>query len=160
MKVVLIVLVAVVGIAIFGALMLAIIGYKIAKNTHVNQEGDRMKVETPFGNFTANDPEQAAKDLGVEIYPGAQLQKNGSATATFGSVRTVAANFTSSDSVDKICTFYKSKFPAATVKASDQTHCSIVSTDQTSTITINVEASGDTSKISIASVTKKAASSN
>ena len=160
LKVILIVFAVIVGIGILGIATIGIVGYHIAKSSHVTQEGDRVKVETPFGTINANDPEQAAKDLGVDIYPGAQVQKNGAADITFGPVHTVAANFVSSDSVDKVCTFYKSKFPASTVKTSDQNHCSIVSNDQQNVITINVEGSGDTTKIQIANVTKKAASSN
>ena len=73
-----------------------------------------MKVETPFGSIeTSNDPDQAAKDLGVDIYPGAEVQKNGSATVNFGSIHTVTASFDSSDSVDKVCDFYRSRFPNA-----------------------------------------------
>ncbi len=70
-------------------------------------------------------------------------------------MHTVAANFESSDSVDKVCGFYKSKFPNSTVTTSDQNHCTIVSTDQKNMVTINVEASGDTTKFQITSVSKK-----
>jgi len=160
LKVILIVFAVIVGIGILGIATIGIIGYHIAKSSHVTQEGDRVKVETPFGTINANDPEQAAKDLGVDIYPGAQVQKQGSADVSIGPVRTVTANFESSDSVDKVCTFYKSKFPASTVKTSDQNRCTIVSTDQNGTITINAEASGDTTKIQITNVTKKTKSSN
>ena len=160
LKVVLIVVVVIVIFGILGIATLGIIGVHIARNSRVTQEGERVKVDTPFGTFSANDPEQAVKDLGVDVYPGAKPQKSGSASATLGGVHTVAANFESSDSVDKVCTFYKSKLPAATLKSSDPNRCSIVSTDQTNTITINVRAAGDTTKIQIASVSKKSASSN
>lgn len=160
LKVILIVFAVIVSIGILGIATIAIVGYHIAKSSHVTQEGDRVKVETPFGTINANDPEQAAKDLGVDIYPGAQVQKQGAADIAFGPVRTVAVNFESSDSADKVCAFYKTKFPAAKVKSSDPNRCSIVSTDQNNTVTINVEGSGDTTKIQIANVTKKATSSN
>jgi len=150
----------IVGIGILGMVTCGIVIHHIAKGSHVTQEGDRVRVETPFGTVNANDPEQAAKDLGVDIYPGAQIQKNGAADVAFGPVHTVAANFISSDSVDKVCTFYKSKFPASTVKTSDQNRCTIVSNDQQNMITINVEGGGGTTNIHIASVTKKATSSN
>jgi hypothetical protein len=159
-KVILIVVAALVVFGIAGVAAIGFVGYHFAKNSHVTQEGERVKVDTPFGTFSANDPEQAAKDLGVEIYPGAQVLKSGSASATFGDVHTVAANFESSDPVDKVCAFYKSQLPSATVKASEQNRCTIVSTDEKNTITINVEATGDTTKFQIASVSKKPASSN
>jgi hypothetical protein len=160
LRVILIVIAVIIGIGIIGIATVGIIGYKIAKSSHVTQEGDRVKVETPFGTINANDPEQAVKDLGVDVYPGAQAQKAGSADLTFAGVHTVTANFLSSDSADKVCSFYKSKFPTANVKSSDQNHCTIVSEDPKNVVTINVQASGDTTKFQIASVTKKGASSN
>ncbi|MGA2855267.1 MAG: zinc ribbon domain-containing protein [Candidatus Sulfotelmatobacter sp.] len=160
LKVILIVVAVIVGIGILGMVTCGIVIHHIAKSSHVTQEGDRVRVETPFGSINANDPEQAVKDLGVDVYPGAQVEKNGSADLTFAGVHTVTANFDSGDSVDKICSFYKSKFPAATVTSSDQNRCSIVSEDPKNVVTINVEAHGDTTKFQIACVTKKAASSN
>src|SRR5579864_556692 len=50
--------------------LLTAIGLHIAKRTRVTQQGDHVKVDTPFGNFEASkDPDQAAKNLGVDIYP-------------------------------------------------------------------------------------------
>ncbi len=161
LKTVLIIVAVVVGLGILGIAMLAIIGIHFAKHSHVTQEGDHVKVESPFGTVeSSKDPQQAAKDLGVDVYPGAQALKNGAASVSFGNMHTIAANFESSDSVDKVCAFYKSKFPNATVNTSDQSHCTIVSSDQQNMITINVEASGTTTKFQITSVSKKLTQSN
>lgn len=161
LKVVLIVIGAIFGILILCIATVAIIGYHYAKNSHVTQEGDHVKVDTPFGTFSANDPEQAMHEIGVDLYPGAQVQKNGAATATFGNVHTVAASFQSSDPFDKVCSFYKSRFPNSTVTTSDPRRCTIVATDVKNTITINVEdAGGGGSKFQITSVSKKPGSSD
>jgi len=122
LKIILIVIAVFVGIGILGMVTCGIVLHRIAKSSHVTQEGDKVKVETPFGTINANDPEQAVKDLGIEVYPGAEAQKAGSADLTFGGMHTVTANFTSSDSVAKICDFYKSRFPSARVKTSDENH--------------------------------------
>jgi hypothetical protein len=161
LKVILIVVAVIVGIGILGIATIGVIGYHFAKSTHVTQEGDHVKVETPFGKVeTSKDPDQAAKEIGVDIYPGAEVQKNGASSTSFGSVHTVTANFQSSDSVDKVCAFYKSRFPGSMVNTSDQNRCTIVSNDQRNMITINVEASGNTSRFQITNVSKKTASSN
>jgi hypothetical protein len=161
LKTVFIIIAVFVGLGILGIAMLAVIGIHFAKHSHVTQEGDHVKVESPFGTVeSSKDPEQAAKDLGIDVYPGAQVLKNGSASVSFGNMHTVAANFESSDSVDKVCAFYKSKFPGAKVATSDQNHCTIVSSDQKNMITINVQASGDTTKFQITSVSKKLTQSN
>jgi hypothetical protein len=161
LKIILIIIAVVIGLGILSVGAFSFFVYHIAKSSHVTQEGDHVKAETPFGSFESSaDPEQTAKDLGVDVYPGAQALKNGSASVSLGSMHTVAANFESSDSLDKVCSFYKSKFPNSTVKTSDQNHCTIVSTDQKNMITINVQANGDTTKFQITSVSKKLAQSN
>src|ERR1019366_789980 len=154
LKIILIVIAVVVCLGILGIATVGIIGYHIAKSSHITQEGDHVKAETPFGSF------ESSKDLGVDVYPGARVLKNGSASVSFGNMHTVAANFESSDSFDKVCSFYKSKFPNSTVNTSDQNHCTIVSTDQKNMITINVQASGDSSQFQITSVSKKLTQSN
>jgi len=161
LKIVLIVLAVIVGIGILGVATVGFIGYRIAKSAHVTQNGDSVKVETPFGNVeSSKDPDQAARDLGIEIYPGAEVQKNGASSASFGGVHTVTAMFESSDSLDKVCEFYKAKFPNAMSTTADQSRCTIVSNDQKQMVTINIEARGDASKFQITNVTKKASVSN
>jgi len=156
LKIVLIVVAVIIGIGILGVATVGIVGYRIAKRAHIRQEGGNVKVETPFGNVeTSSDPAQTAKDLGVDVYPGAEIQKNGTATTTFGSVHSASASFTSSDSVDKVCAFYKSRFSNAMVSTSDNNRCTYISNDEKNMITINVEGGGDTTKIQITNVSKK-----
>ena len=158
LKIILIVVAVIVVIGIFAVASVGFFAYRVAKSAHVTQEGDHVKVETPFGSVSANDPEQAAKDLGIDIYPGAEVQKNGASSMTFGSIHTVTAAFASSDSLDKVCSFYKSKFPNAMSTSSDQNRCTIVSNDQKNMVTVNIETNGDGSKFQITNVSKKSAS--
>jgi hypothetical protein len=165
LKIILIVFAVIVTLGILGIATIGFIGYRFAKNSHVKQEGDKVKVETPFGTFSANDPEQAVRDLGVDVYPGAEVQKNGAASVTVAGIHTVTASFESSDSVDKVCSFYKAKFPSATVTSSDQNRCTIVSSDRAlnegkNSITINIESSGDNTKFQVTNVSKTSGSSN
>jgi hypothetical protein len=156
LKVILVIVGVIVLIGVLGMVTCGIVIHRAIKSAHVSQKGDNVKVETPFGNMeTSTDPEQTAKDLGVEIYPGADLRKEGTASVTFGSLHTVTANFESNDSVEKVCDFYKLKFPSAQVASSDQTHCSIVSGDKGTSTTISVQSSGDGSRFTIVSMTKK-----
>jgi len=155
LKVILIVVAVIISIGILGIATVDIIGYKIAKSAHVKQNGDSVKVETPIGTFSANDPDQAVKDLGVEVYPGAQVQKEGTASVSFGSLHTVSANFATNDPLDKVCDFYRSQFPSASVNTSDQNHCTVVSGDKTNTVTVNAESTGNGTKFQIATVNKK-----
>lgn len=158
-KLVLIVVAVIISLGILAVVAVSIIGYHFAKNSRVTQNGEHVKVETPFGTFSANDPEQAVRDLGVDLYPGAQVLRSGSAAANFGGIQTVTANFETPDSVDQVCSFYKSKFPTANVTSSGPDRCTIASTDQKNAITVNVESTDGKTKFQIASVTRNAKSS-
>lgn len=155
LKIVLIVIAVIVALGVVGIGAVSFIAYHAVKHAHVAQNGDDVKVETPFGRFeTSKDPDEVLKNLGVEIYPGAQIKKNNAAIATAGSMRTATASFSTEDSPDKVCTFYKSQFPKATVSSSDEDRCTIVNTDQKNVTTINVEHGGSTTTFQIASVNK------
>lgn len=155
-KVVLIVVGVIVLLGGIGIASLAFIAVHFAKNSRVTHQGDHVKVETPFGNVeTSKDPDKAIQDLGVDVYPGAEVEQNGASSATFGGNRAAAAAFQSSDSAEKVCSFYRSKFPAAKVVSSSQGRCTIVSNDSDNVVTINVESRGSGSKFQISSVIKK-----
>jgi hypothetical protein len=156
LKAILIVVGVLVLMGALGVTSVALFAWRVAHRTHIRQEGDNLKVETPFGTVeTTKDPEQAARTLGVDLYPGAQVLREGATSATFGTVHTASLNFESSDSLDKICSFYKSRFPNAMVMTADANQCSIVSNDQKNVITVNVKAERDKTRIVISNVTRK-----
>jgi len=158
-KIILIIVGVIVLIGILGVASLSFFAYRIARHARVSQHGDSVKVETPFGTVeSSKDPEQAAKDLGIDIYPGAVVQKTGSASATFGNIKTVTASFESEDAVAKVCSFYKEKFPGANVTTSDQDHCTLVANMPPSMVTINAESHRSGSRFQITSVNKKSTS--
>lgn len=157
LKIILIIIAVIVGIALLAMVTCGIVIHRAVKNAHISQNGDNVKVETPFGSVETNkDPAQTAKDIGVEIYPGAVAQKNGTASMSFGSMHTVTASFETTDPGEKVCDFYKSKLPNGTTTSSDPNRCNIISSDQQNMITINVQPSGDVTKFVIANVSKKA----
>jgi len=161
LKAILIVVGVIVLVGILGLVSLGFIAWRVARQSHVRHEGDNVKVETPFGTVqSTNDPQEAARDLGVDVYPGAQVLKEGATSVTFGAVHTAALNFESSDSVDKVCTFYKSRFPNAMVMSTQVNECSIVSNDKKNMITVNVKAEGDKTRIVVTNVTRKSDTAN
>src|SRR5271169_1930443 len=103
LKAILIVVGVIVVVAVLCVASLGFFAWRVAHRTRVRQEGNNVKVETPFGTVqTTNDPQAAAHDLGVDVYPGARVLKEGATSATFGSVHTAALNLESSDSVDRV----------------------------------------------------------
>jgi hypothetical protein len=152
-KVVLIIVGAVVLIGVLGIASIAFIGLRIAHHSRVHQDGNNVKVETPFGTVeSTKDPQEAARNIGVDIYPGAKVLDKGAQVANFGGVHTASATFETADPLDKVTDFYKSKFPNAMVTASQSNHCTIVSNDPKNLVTINIDGNGDKTKIQIARV--------
>lgn len=161
LKAILIVVGVVVLIGILGIASLVFFGLHVARHARVRQDGNNVKVETPFGSVeTTKDPREAAKNLGVEVYPGSQVLTEGASSASFGSVRTATLNFETADSPDKVCGFYKPKFPNAMVVTSQSDQCNIVSNDEKNTITVNVKAEGGKTRIIITHVSKGSESSS
>jgi hypothetical protein len=156
LKVLLIAVGVIILLGILGIASAGFFAWRIAHRTRVHQNGDNLKVETPFGSVeTTKDPAEAARNLGVDLYPGAEVLKDGTATATFGGVHTVSVNSETTDSVDKVSSFYKSKFPNAMVTTSDSGRCTVIANEHNSMITINVEGQGDKTKIQITNVSHK-----
>jgi hypothetical protein len=161
LKVILIVVGVVVLIGILGLVSAGLFAWRMAHHAHVHQNGNNVQVETPFGNVEANqDADAAVRNLGVDLYPGAQVRKNNASSATFGGIHTVSLTADTDDSVDKVAAFYKSKFPNAVVSTSDTNHCTIVSNEHGNMLTINIEGAGSGTKIMIASVHKGSSGSS
>lgn len=153
-KIIFIVAAIVVGLGILGIASALFIGLRIASHTHVRNDGNRQRVETPFGTFeTSKNAEDALKNLGIELYPGARTIDSNSASTTIGGMKTVSADFETNDPAGKVFDFYKNKFPNANVTQSSQDHYTIVSTDKKNVLTINIDGGGGTTHFQIASVT-------
>jgi len=151
LKVVLIVVAAVVVLGAVAIGTLTFIGLRIARHTHVTQNGKSVSVQTPFGTVKTNTAD-VSRDLGVDIYPGAHMLNSNAANVQMAGVHTVAAEFESDDPASKVADFYKAKFPDANVNVSDQDHYTIVSTNKKNLVTINIEAQNGKTLIHIASV--------
>jgi hypothetical protein len=161
LKAILIAVGVLVVIAVLAVVSLGFFAWRVAHHARVRQNGNHVSVETPFGTVeSTKDPQEAARNLGVDLYPGAEVLKDGAASATFGAVHTTSLNFETSDALNKVCSFYKEKFPNAMVMTGQADQCTIVSNDKKNMITINVRVEGDKTKIMIANVTHKADASS
>jgi|SRR5208283_1170330 len=153
------ILIGVAAIMVVGFLLIAAIAFSawhFAHRTHIRQEGGNVKVETPFGTVeSTKDPEQAAREVGADLYPGAQILKEGANSATFGAMHTATIKSETTDSLDKVSGFYKAKFPNATVMSCDAEQCTIVANEAKNMTTINLKSTGDKTTILITNVTHK-----
>jgi hypothetical protein len=156
LKIILIVVAIVVGLGILGIAAVSFVGYRIAKHTRVHDENGNVRVETPFGTVNTNaDPDEAARNLGIDIYPGAEVVKGTTSDMTMGNMHTAAADFESSDPVSAVAEFYKSKVPNANVVSSTGDHYAIISTDKKNMLTINIEPKNGRTRIHIAKISGK-----
>jgi hypothetical protein len=90
-------------------------GCTVSVNKDKNGDDKNVKVDTPLGGVHVTSDQTNAADVGLPVYPGAQLstKKDGdkSADIHFGfgdwQFRIKVVKYTSSDSSDKILAFYK-----------------------------------------------------
>jgi len=154
LKIILIVVAVIVVLGILGIGTLVFVVRRVAHNSHIQNKDGNVRVETPFGTVqSTNNPDEASRNLGIDLYPGARVLKGNS--ATIGGMHTVEAEFESDDSAEKVMLFYSSKFPNANVTTKDQNHYAIVSTDNNNLITIKIEPEDNKTRIKIANVSGK-----
>jgi hypothetical protein len=156
LKIILIAVAVIVGLGILGIAAVSFIGYRIATHTRVHNRDGNVRVETPFGTVqSTTDPELAARDLGIDSYPGATVVKGTTSKMNMGNMHTAAADFETSDSPSTVADFYKSKVPGANVISSESDHYAIISTDKKNMLTINIEPKDGKTRIHIAKVSGK-----
>jgi hypothetical protein len=100
-----------------GCLTLAtwLAGCRVRTEKGANGEDKTVQIDTPFGGVHVNTNQTTAADLGLPLYPGAELvkddDKHQSADVHMGfgewQLRVRAVSYSSTDSQDKITAFYK-----------------------------------------------------
>ncbi len=156
LKIILIVVAVVIGLGLLAAMSTAFVAWRIARHSHIENNGGNVRVETPFGSVVStDDASEAVRNLGIDLYPGARPLKGNAASLRIGGMHTVAAEFESDDPAEKVGEFYKSRMPDAQVSVSDGDHYNIVSTDKKNVVTINIEPQDGKTRIHIATVSGK-----
>jgi hypothetical protein len=159
-KTVLIVVAAIVVMGMVGLAAVTFVGLRIAHHSRITNRDGNVRIESPLGNVeSTTDPASVARDLGVDIYPGARVLTGNAANVTVGGMHTVAAEFETDDSSDKVAVFYKSKFPNPTVSTTNGGSTTIVSTDKQGLVTVTIEPEGSKTRIHVASVSGKGVTS-
>lgn len=150
LSIVLIILAAVIVLGALATIGTVIALKRMAHRVRVEAGPNSAVITTPFGSVTADDPSVVAKQLGVEVYPGARGLK-GSAAVGFGGMQVAAAKFESDATPEKIIEFYQRKYPKAALRVVGSDNSMVFSTDQ-GMVTIKVRARGDGSVLEIARV--------
>ena len=154
-----IILIVVAVIVVFGILAIgafSFFAYRIARHSRVHNENGNVRVETPFGTVnTTTDPDEAARNLGIDSYPGATVVKGTTSDMTMGNMHTASADFETGDPVSTVAEFYKSKVPNANVVSSTGDHFAIISTDKKNMLTINIEPKNGRTRIHITKISGK-----
>ncbi|HZQ67848.1 MAG TPA: zinc ribbon domain-containing protein [Terriglobales bacterium] len=157
-KIILIVVAVLIGLGIIGSVAASFIGYRIAKHTRITEDGKHVKVETPVGTVeSSEDPQEAARNIGVDLYPSAQVMSSDAANVHVGGMHTVTLNLETSDPPEKVAEFYRAQLPHANVNVSDDKHYTIVSTRNKDLITVNISPEEGKTVINITNVSGKAA---
>ncbi len=156
LKIVLLVVAAVVVLGMVAVGVVTYVGLRIARQTRIENSGGKVRVESPFGSVeTATNTADLARDLGVDVYPGARAVNGKAANISIAGMHTVTAEFETNDSADQVAQFYRSKFPNANVSSSSQGHTTIVSTANGNMVTITIDPEGAATRIHIANISGK-----
>ena len=97
------------------ALAAGVAGCRIHVDKGANGEDKNVQVDTPFGGIHVNTDQTTAADLGLPVYPGAQIaadkedDKSADIHMGFGEweLRVKVVNYSTADSQDKVEAFYK-----------------------------------------------------
>jgi len=105
------------GLCMLGvvALATAVAGCRIHVDKDANGKEKTVQVDTPFGGVHVNTDQVSAADLGLPVYPGAEIVKDNqhdkSADVHMGfgewTMRVRVVNYATADSQDKVTAFYK-----------------------------------------------------
>lgn len=153
-KIILIVVAVLVGLGIIGIGTVSYIGYRIAKSSHVTERNGKVSIDSPLGSMEANgDAEDAAREIGIDLYPGATPKKNGSVTMTIAGVHTTTAVLETSDSASKVAEFYRSKLPNANYTSQGDIY-SMYSGGKDDMTTVTIQGQGDMTTIQLTRVSK------
>jgi len=150
LSIVLIVVAVVIAFGILATVGTVLALKRMAHRVRVGSDPNSTAITTPFGSVTTDDPAVVAKQLGVDVYPGARGIK-GSAAVGIGGMQVVAAKFESDAAPDKILEFYQRRYPKAAFRVVGANHSMVFSTDQ-GMVTIKVSSRGDGSLLEIARV--------
>jgi hypothetical protein len=105
-------------LTIFGTAMvlaLSVAGCRVHVDKDANGKEKNVQVDTPFGGVHVNTDQTSASDLGLPVYPGAEVDKDDdnhkSADVHLGfgewQLRVKAVSYTTKDDRDKVAAFYK-----------------------------------------------------
>ena len=97
------------------ALVAGITGCRVHVDKDSNGREKTVQVDTPFGGIHVNKDKTTAADLGLPVYPGAEVvrdndhDKSADVNMGFGEwqLRVRAVSYSTSDSQDKVTAFYK-----------------------------------------------------
>jgi len=154
LKIILIILAIVIGLILIAGGSCVYFLHRIATHSHVNKKNGEVSIDTPFGSLNSTtDPSQAAKDTGVEAYPGATIQKNGAANMNIGKMHTSTVTYETDDPPATVADFYKSKLPNATMTSGENGRYSLLSGAKDDLTTITIEPDDGKTKIMVARVT-------
>ena len=96
------------------ALLALLAGCRINVDKDANGKDKKVQIDTPFGGIHVDTDKTTALDVGLPVYPGAQMVRNKDHKSVdvhmgFGNweMRVRAVSYTTPDSQDKVLAFYK-----------------------------------------------------
>lgn len=152
LQIVLFVLVVVVVLGVLATAGAFLFGYRFLRRARIEAGPGSATVVTPMGRISrSEDPVAIAKDLGVDVYPGARSLPGAKAVDIAG-FKVISARFETDDPPDKVAQFYRARFPKSEIQVRDRGRQTLVVNTSKGMIAIKVRPSGDGTRIDISNV--------
>jgi hypothetical protein len=140
LKIILIIVGIFVGLGILSVCAIMFGIWRVSKAVKIsNTNGGGVSVSTPGGSFSAGNVQVSASDLGTDIYPGA-IQQQGAVRVSTPNGTAITAAYVTSDSMDKVIDFYKSKLGSG---------ASVYQSDKSAVLTLTSEDKKDSVMVTI-----------
>lgn len=114
--------------------------------TSVNIGGNKIQA--------LKDSALVAREMGVEVFPGATPEDNAASSITLNGVSTTHAQFTTTASMDEVFDFYKTKYPDAQMIDQPESKILMRGSEDKELLTINVTTQDEKTLLHITRITK------
>lgn len=139
-------------VVVCAAIFALAVVYFVRHTTVVTANRDGGRMEAPFGVITAgNQPQQLAKGLGLDLYPGAAGEKG--AQAEMQNSTMVTMTFRTPDPPNRVIEFYHVRYPDATVKRHGQ-QITLVQVSLRDTLTIKAYPQNGHTEIAVSDISR------
>jgi hypothetical protein len=155
-KIILIVVAVIVGLGILGFGTAAFFIHRAISRTHIEERNGKVKIDSPYGSVnTSDDSSDVSSEMGVAMYPGADVVKGTASSMDIGSLHTVTVQLQTDDSPSTVAAYYKEKLTNVSYSGNQGDHYTMMAGDKSDMTTLSIGTTEGKTRIQISKMVKK-----